>query len=163
MSNPTAIEVAEAIKAVLETTPNAGIVRTDVAYNLETREYQQLAMDSAGLVDGWLIEIGPCTRTPKGRDLLEDRTFLLTCMVAYRETRADGKRSYVYFGEKVDAGVDAISASPRLGFGNGAAPYPTANVRHFELQEPQGQTRLQGDLGEVHLGPFELRVRTVRC
>lgn len=155
---PSSIEVAEAIKAVLLTTDYTGKVLTDVAFAIDPLEFIAQATKDDGLVDGVLIECGPAARVIEGRDLLVSRAYILTFMVSFQEGT-----SHAYFSGFVDAFADALALSPRLGFGNGAEPYPTARVKHDQLQEPDGQTRLQGSLANIHYVRSQLPVRTWRC
>ena len=166
MDAPSAIEIVQAIAALGDAEGYGGTTITDPEWVVDAVEYIPKVTGDSGVPDGALLEIGPATRTPgKGDASTERRIIVVTFIEGVRSDRGDGTTSLAHFNAKIDGWAVMLSRTVnlRLGFGSGEGTYPNADVKQLQLQEPDGRTRLQGDLHNVHYCRAEIPVLVKRC
>jgi hypothetical protein len=152
MPPPGAYTVALAIKAGFDSTGVCGEVVAAPGFieSENLRAYLDRCMGTSGEYRGVIIEPGPATRTGRGQKLTTVRQFLVSVWLStYEGSETD-------FDEMVQAMVAWLALNDRLGFTD-------ADVRHENLQEPQGQPRWQHPLLLAHNLPGVLPVTVKGC
>lgn len=167
MPEPTARELVDAVASILETTGYAGVIEADPAFNLDPSEYIGLVRDGA-YSNGIVLEIGPAERDEDGAALATNRTILVNRFLSYGyvpdEPEGHGcTSSSEYVSKACGEFAWALHNSRNLGFGPAHETYPDAWVLHYELQEQDGQPRIQKETYNAHHVPMQLSVLSKRC
>lgn len=164
---PSAWEIAQAVKDILLATGYAGEVAISPKFNIDPTEYISLVR-SGSYYDGTVLEIGPGPRDPEGAALVTNRVVLINRFLSYGYIPTGpvghgATESGHYISLAADAFAWALHEKRHLGFTTGHPTYANATVQHYELQEQEGQPRIQKDTYEAHHIPMELTVMSKRC
>jgi hypothetical protein len=167
MPEPTAWEIVTAVKDILEATGYLGAFELQPAFNLDPTEYINLVRSGA-YYDGTVFEVGSADRDEDGAALATNRTILVNRFLSYGHVPSvpvghGCTTSSEYISKAAGEFAWALHTSRNLGFGPEHEDYPNAWVLHFELQEQEGQPRIQKETYNAHHIPMQLAVLSKRC